>query len=255
MHALVAAARAQLEMTTRDIEDLFPMLTIPFFTVIFMGIIQQAGRPDLLVYAVAAPALVSLWAMSLFVSGELVGRDRWAGILEPLVATPTAFPLVVLARVAPVSAIGVLGFAESWLVAWIVFGVRVPVHHPLVFAATLLATTFAAVCTALVMSSVFTLARSARVFQNSLSYPFYLLGGVLVPASFLPGVLQPVSKLIFLSWAADLLRDSLRASPVMAAAPRLGALVLLGGAGLTLGWFLLSRMVDHLRREGTLGLV
>jgi ABC-2 type transport system permease protein len=255
MRLLLAAAKAQFQMTRGNIEDLFPILTIPFFAAIFLAIVKQAGRPDLFPNALAAPALVALWAMSLFVAGELVDRDRWTQALEPAVAAPAAFPLVVLARVATVSSIGVFGFAESWLVAWSVFGVRIAVYHPAVFAATLLATTFAAVCTALVMSSVFALGRTARVFQNSLSYPFYLLGGILVPAVYLPWFLQPVSKLVFLSWAADLLRDSLRPSPISTVAPRLSMVILLGCAGLALGWYLLTRMVDHLRQEGSLGLI
>jgi hypothetical protein len=35
---------------------------------------------------------------------------------------------------------------------------------------------------------------------------------------------------------------------------RLGMVALLGGAGMAAGWYLLHRMIDHLRRVGGLGL-
>ena len=53
------------------------------------------------------------------------------------------------------------------------------------------------------MATVFVLARTAMLFTNALGYPFYILGGVLVPVAFLPGWLRPVSRLVFLSWSSD----------------------------------------------------
>ena len=110
MRVLFGAAKAQFQMTRGNIEDLFPILTVPFFAVIFLAIVKQAGRPDLFPNALVAPALVALWSMSLFVSGELVDRDRWGQILEPVVGGPAALPLIVLSHVATVRKIGVLCF-------------------------------------------------------------------------------------------------------------------------------------------------
>jgi ABC-2 type transport system permease protein len=118
----------------------------------------------------------------------------------------------------------------------------------------MLVTAFAILGTALVMASVFVLSRSARNFQNSLNYPFFLLGGVLVPVALLPGWLQPLCRLVFLSWSADLLRDALEPAPVRGVAARLLVIALLGAAAAALGRWLLHRMLDRLRRHGTLSL-
>lgn len=253
--ALAGAVRAQVQMTSRDLgADLFNLVVVPFFALTFLAIVQQSGRPGLLGYAVVAPALITLWQMGLFTAAELVNRDRFLGVLEAVIATPAPFALVVAARVAAVTAFGLAGFAESWLVAFGVFHVAVPVRHPEVLVATLLTAAFAASGTAVLFSAVFALRQSARVFQNSITFPFYLLGGILVPVSYLPGWLQPLSRLVFLSWSADLLRDSLRVGTPANVPLRLGVVALLGAAASAAGWLLLNRMIASLRREGTLGL-
>jgi ABC-2 type transport system permease protein len=103
------------------------------------------------------------------------------------------------------------------------------------------------------MSSVFVLSRSVRAYQNSLSYPFFVLGGVMVPVALLPGWIEPVSRAVFLTWSADLLRDSLTTEPVTNLVARLGVVLALGAAGFLVGLVLLRRAVDRLRRTGTIG--
>ena len=51
--------------------------------------------------------------------------------------------------------------------------------------------------------------RNATTFSNSASYPFYVLGGILVPVSVLPHWIQPLSSIVFLV----LERRPLRAQP------------------------------------------
>jgi len=255
IRALTGAVRAQFQMTTHDLGgDLFNLVVVPFFALTFLAIVQQSGRRGLLGYALMAPVLITLWQMALFTAGELVNRDRFLGVLEAVVAAPAPFALVMAARTATVTAFGLAGFAESWLVALVVFHVVVPVRHPEVLVPTLVAAAFAASGTALLFSAVFALRQSARVFQNSITFPFYLLGGVLVPVAYLPGWLRPLSRVVFLSWSADLLRDSIRPGTPAGVPFRLAVVVLLGAAGMAVGWLLLHRMVEHLRREGTLAL-
>lgn len=255
MRVLAAAARAQFQMTIRNLgSDLFNLVTVPFFAVVFIAIVQQSGRSGLIAYAVMAPVLIALWQMAVFVAGELINRDRWLGLMELVVATPAPFALVMLGRIGSITAFGLVGFVESWLVARLVFGVTVSIPHPAVLLATLACAAFACTGTALVFSAIFSLRDSARVFQNSVSYPFYLLGGILVPVAYLPWWLQPISRAIFLSWTADLLRDSLQPAAPVAVPLRLATVLILGLAGLVVGWFLLNRIVERLRRKGTVGL-
>jgi ABC-2 type transport system permease protein len=121
--------------------------------------------------------------------------------------------------------------------------------------ATLLLTAIASASTALITSVLISFVRSGRAFQNVLTFPLYLMSGVLVPITFLPSFLQPFSHLLFLYWSADLLRASL--DPAAPSNPEVGlaAIALLAiGAGV-LGTFLVERMIAYLKREGTLGLI
>ena len=107
--------------------------------------------------------------------------------------------------------------------------------------------------TATLMSCGFVLARSAGSVRNALSYPFFVLGGVLVPVSLLPAWVEVPASLFFLSWSSDLLRDAVGAPVVDAAGWRLAAL-----AGLALGcWAIallaLSRTLLRARASGEVG--
>lgn len=252
MRALTAAFGFQLAASRRDYGQLMPLFTAPLMTVIFLAIAQQAGRDDLTGHAVLAPALIALWGTSLMVAGEIIDNERWAGTLEGVIATPTPLGVVVLGRVLAVMVVGCLGFVESWLVAALLFDVVVPIPHPGWFVATLAVTVFAMAGTATIMAAVFVLARSARTFQNTLSYPVYVLGGVLVPVELLPGWVQPITRVVFLSWAADLFRDSLTTAAVSDPLLRLAVVAVLGALGFATGRWALHRILERVRVTGSL---
>ena len=98
-------------------------------------------------------------------------------------------------------------------------------------------------------------ARSTRAFQNGVAFPLFLLSGVLVPVSYLPDWLEPFSRVLFLYWSANLMRDAMSPAAPEDVALRLGMLLLLGmGAGV-IGLVLIGRMLIYLKRDGRLGLV
>lgn len=226
------------------------LITNPLLAVVFLAIVRNAGRDDLLGHAVLAPALLGMWAMSLFISGEVVARDRDFGLLEASLATPSSYGMVSAGRIALVTVLALFGFVESWLTALLLFGVAIPIRHPLAFAAGLGFSAFAMAGTALLMSALFIRSTSVRRFQNTLSYPFYVLGGILVPVALLPDWVQPFSRIVFLSWSSDLLRDSLNVPPVDDLGLRLLAIATLGAVAFLVGRWLVHRMEDHIRQTG-----
>lgn len=250
---LLGAARYQLLAFRHSPESLMALVNAPLLTVAFLSIMRHADRPDLEAYAVLAPAVITVWQMALLVSGEIIDFERHNGSLEALIAAPAPMGAMILGRVLTVTAVSLLSLVESAAVARLLFGVAPDLAHPGVFAAALGATALAMAGTAVAMAAVFVLHRSARTFQNSLSYPFYLLGGAMVPPVFLPEWLQPLSRAVFLSWSTDLFRDSLRAAPVPAVAWRIGMVLLLGAAAYGLGVWLLDRVLERVRRTGEVG--
>ncbi len=254
MSGLAAGWRRQWDVISTQPDYWMTLLTNPLTAVVFLAIVRNAGRDDLLGHAVLAPALLGMWAMSLFISGEVVARDRDFGLLESTLAAPSSYGLVTVGRIALVTAVALVGFLESWLVALLLFGVAIPVPHPVAFAAGIVTSAFAMTGTAVVMSALFVRSTSVRRFQNTLSYPFYVLGGIMVPVALLPEWVQPLSRLVFLSWSSDLLRDSLAPAPVDDLGVRLGVIALLGGVALWVGSWMVRRMVDRIRNTGEVAL-
>ena len=251
MRELVAGAWFQVAVMRRNRHYWLEILTNPLLAVVFIAIVRDAGRPDLLGHAVLAPALMGVWRMALGVSGETIESDRFFGVLEPALTTGGSYATATVGRIAAVTLISLIAFAESWLVAWALFGVVVPIPHPIAFTLAVLTTAIAATGTSVLMATVFTAARSARTFQNSLSYPFYVLGGVIVPVSLLPEWVQPITRIVFLSWSSDLLRASLQPVPVDDLWLRAAVIVGLGVAGFLGGSWLMHRVFARLKRLGT----
>jgi ABC-2 type transport system permease protein len=252
MRAFFAGVRLEAQLIRASPDALIPFFTAPLFTIIFLSIVRNGGRHDLQPDALMAPVLMTLWWFALFHGGTLVTGDRWQGLLEWMLATPASLASVILGRITLIMTFGLVGFLEVWAVGKIVFGVSIPFEHPGALALTLLVTVFAMAGTAVAFASVFVLTRNPFTFTNSASFPFYVLGGVFVPIAILPGWIQPVSKGIFMSWSADLLRASLKPAPVHNEWARLGMVVLLGAISFLIGRLVLSRVLRRMRGSGEL---
>lgn len=250
MREFAGAFVLQLRLMARKPDDLMLLFTTPLVTLVFVSIFKHAHRSDLGPYAVVAPAMMAVLQMSLFVSGELIAGERRNALFEATLTTPARYPAVLFGRTLAVTLISFFALVESIIVGAL-FGVVVTVHHPVVFAATLVTTAFAMTGTAVAMAALFVVSRNTRTFQNALSYPFFVLGGVIVPITFLPLAVQPFSRIVFLSWSSDLLRDCLAAPTVANAGWRLAAVVGLGLLALAVGELLLRWTLKRTRVDGT----
>jgi ABC-2 type transport system permease protein len=254
VRAFFAGFRLQVRIVLTDPDYVMPLLTVPMFTITFLAIMREAGREDLTHYALLAPVLIALWALALLDAGEIVAGDRWYGVLEATIAAPAALAPLLLGRILAVTAIALFSFVEVLIAGRLAFGVAIQIEHLAAFVATIVATAFAVSGTAVIMAGLFVLSRSPRTFQNSLSFPFYVLGGVLVPVHFLPDWLEPLSSIVFLSWASDLLRATLESDPIDDFGPRIAMVVVLGAAGYAIGAAVIAWVLRRARVDGTLGL-
>jgi ABC-2 type transport system permease protein len=250
---VVAGVRLQLAVFRRGLDSMLALITAPLITIAFMAITRHAGRADLTAYAIIAPAVMAVLGMAISTSGEIVTSDRASGTMELAIAAPAPFPAVVFGRIATVTLISLLAVGESWIVAQVLFRASVPVPHPAELVATTVLTVLAMAGTALLMAGTFVAARSARTFQNTISYPLVLLGGAFVPVALLPAVLRPVTRLVFLSWSTDLLRDCLAAGAIRSFGSRLAMVAGLGALNLAIGFVVLHRVIDRGRQTGRMG--
>ncbi len=248
---MLSACRMQLAESRRQPAHLLILVTNPLFGAMFLAITTNAGDPVAVTYAVFAPALLSLWFLSLDLGGAMVSRERWNQTLDQLIATPARLGLVIFGRILAVVLLAGVTFVEAYLVARFGFGVRVKVEHGWLLALAIAVTLVAMAGTATALAGLFVLSRRVLLFQNAMTYPFYLLGGVLVPITLLPGWLHPVARLFFLSWSSDLVRASLR--PDLAPRWWVGviAVLVLGVGALVGGVAMVERVVDRVRANGS----
>jgi ABC-2 type transport system permease protein len=249
----LAGLRFQAVILRRSPAELMALLSTPLFTLAFAAIVVHAGALDLTPYAIVGPTVIAVWTMALNVSGDIVDSERHNGTFEPSLATPASLIVLVLGRITTVTLVSLLSLLESALIVRLAFGIAVHIAHPSLFAITIFLTAAAMAGTATAFSAIFVLARSARTFQNSLSYPIYLLSGAMIPPALLPGWLRPATRVVFLSWSTGLMRDALRAAPAPDVPGRLAVIAVLGVLGYVAGLWLLSSVLRRMRAAGTVG--
>lgn len=241
-------------MLTRQPSTLFAVWLVPLQTLGYLAIFRFGGRDDLDLYAVIAPAVIALWALALMLSGEVIANERDNQSLEAIAAAPARLELVMAGRVALITVASWLALPLSMLTGWAFFGVPPTLAEPGVFALTYLAMSLATVATALLFAVFFVNSRSPRIFQNSLSYPFYVLGGVLVPVALYPEWVQALSRGVYLSWSADLLRGAATGTGLEGWPWRIGVVLALAVVTYVVARGMLALTLRNARREGRLGL-
>ncbi|MFG2428679.1 ABC transporter permease [Streptomyces sp. NPDC048590] len=250
---LIAGFEFQIVAMRGQADTYFSLITAPFFAVVFMAIMEYTGRTDLNSHAVVAPMLITLWTAALSFSGEMISDDRANGRLESLVAAPVEFSLLIFGRLSACMLLALPSFLMSYLAAGTVFGYWMSFERPVLFAVALVLTAAATAATATALSAVFVLAPGARIVQNTLSFPVYLLGGVMVPVSYFPDWLEPVARVVYLSWGADLLRAATTPGEGQGSTARhLVMLCLLGTGAFVLGRLFIARFLRRARALGAL---
>lgn len=255
MRAATHAFRMQIGLAFRTPNYWMTQITTIPQVVIFLSVVNAFDRPDLAANALLAPILITMWATSLWTGGSVMRDDRWAGRLEIHVAAPRSYGVVVVARVGAIILLSLLAIPITILTALATYGVEVTVHHPWLLALALLVTAGAIVGTGIVFSSMTLLSRAAITFQSAASYPFLLLGGVFVPLELLPGWVQPLGRVVFLSWSSDLIRDAVSLPVVEGVGWRLAVVLGLGTGGFLAGQWLVRVIINRVRVTGELSSV
>lgn len=255
MKLLLAGLRFQFWQLRRDFDSLQTFVLTPLFTIIFGGIVLSTGHRALLPGAVLGAALLGMWTFCLSAGGSVLEQERWSGTFEALVSTPARLRLVVLGRVTWVIMLALLAVPEAWLVALIIFHQAIRISHVGLFVLAIALTALGLHATAMLFGSLFVLAREGLIFQNALAYPIYLLGGLAFPVTVLPGWLQVISRILYLTWGSDLLRRSLVPAAVTSAGSKLAWLAVTAVLVSVIGQLLFGAVLRRARVQGTLNLV
>jgi ABC-2 type transport system permease protein len=212
---------------------------------------RAGAREGTLLYVALGAGLMGMWSSTLFGSGGAIQWQRWQGTLEILVAAPPRFLMTILPLTMATASVGLYAIVATLVWGRLLFGVPLDFVHPLLFALALPATVLGLGLLGLVMASTFVLYRHATAFSNLLEYPIWLVTGLLVPVSMLPGFVEPLSWLLAPTWGVRAVRESaLGGDPL----PAIGMCLLLSAVYLVVGSYTMGNFERLARSRATLSL-
>lgn len=255
MTAFRGAIRFQLWSVRAGRDELLLFIMAPIFTVLLVSLTRSSGRDDLIASAALGAVLISLWNLSVQVGGNIIDSERSQGTMDLVIAAPPALRTVVLGKVAATTLISLGLVPEVWLVTWLLYDYPIRVPHPGLFVTALTLTMGGLAVATYLVAALFVYARTAFYYQIAFTYPFLLLGGVIVPVAEFPEWLEYPARLVFLSWAADLLRASLAPGPPPATGTSLVGLCLTTAVTFAVAWWLLAKVVERARYDGSVSAI
>jgi ABC-2 type transport system permease protein len=147
------------------------------------------------------------------------------------------------------SLLGLIGLVEAGVVAVLFFSVDLGIDRPGLLAGTVVLLSVAMAGATYFFGAVSLLTSYARSWQNAMTYPAYVLGGVLAPLRAWPIWVRVPGRLFFLSWVMDLFAVATGRSGGAVLLPALAA----GGlAAVTwlLGWGVLRWAIRRIQATG-----
>lgn len=223
----------------------------PLTAVVPMLMARGLAREDALAYLVFAPFVTSLWGGAALASGAAVTFERGAGTLELLVASPTRAWVPIIGRVAWTTVLSLIAIPETFLIAALL-SITIPVREPLLFAVAMLAFALSTVGAGVLMANLFVLTRAAGMWANLFGFPFFILAGASFPIALLPDPIQPLSMLVNMYWAADLLRAAGTGMDGSVVVRDLAALIALTVVYLAAGLWLYGKVERRIRVDGSI---
>jgi ABC-2 type transport system permease protein len=212
---------------------------------------RAGGTPKTLLYASLGSAVAGIWSMAAIDASGAIQRQRFWGTLELLVAAPVGFALVLLPMTVAIASAGIYCLATTLVWGRLVYGIPLPLEHPLAFVLAVPATIVSVGVLGLALCMVLVRFRAAQHIGNSLEYPVWLASGLLFPIAVLPAWSHPVSWSLATTWGMGAL---LHASLGGAVWRDLGMCALLSLVYGAIGISVLERFLDAARRSATLSL-
>lgn len=168
-----------------------------------------------LLYASLGAAVMGIWSTTATSAGGAIQQQRWYGVLELLVAAPSPLVIVLSSITVAIAAIGVYSIATTLLWGRFLFGVHVHIEHVLTFALSIPAAVLSIGMLGLVLASALVLYRAASSFSQALEYPVWLITGLLIPISLLPGWVAPIAWVLAPTWGMRAMRHAALGGPVL----------------------------------------
>jgi ABC-2 type transport system permease protein len=240
------------KMLSRSPFDLFVVVASPLIFATLAYFLFRNGHGENLLIAALASGVMGIWSTTTAQGAGALQTQRRLGVLELLVASPAPFWAILLPISVAISGIGVYSLVIGLVYVRVLFGVAIAIHDWVGFAFAIPATIASIGSLGFLFAAALVRYRSAFMLGNLFEWPVWMICGLLIPVSVLPGWLQPASYAFAPTWGMRALRHAAGGDaspwPDIAVCGVLSAAYLLVGA-LFLRWFLRAA-----RARATLGL-
>lgn len=197
----------QIKQSTKAGIFVFTAIIEPLIFATLAYYLFKAGRePGTLLYAALSAGLMGIWSATLFGAGGAINYQRWQGVLEPLIAAPPPYALVLFPQTLAASTIGVYSLTSTLVWGRLIFGIPLRFAHPFAFLLAVAVTIVALGVLGLVIGSSFILYREANALSNMLEFPVWIATGAIVPLSLLPGWVHYLSWILAPTWGYRAIR-------------------------------------------------
>lgn len=187
---------------------LFTILVQPLIIAILgLWMLKDRGA-DAAMFVVVGSGMTGLWSGLLFISGNSINLERWTGMLETLVGTPTPLEVIVFGKNLANVIQSLISMIFGYFLAAVLFGYHLVIQQPLLFIISLIISVVAFISFGLIIAPIFVMNRSVQQWQNALEFPVYILCGFLFPIALLPGWTTPLSYILPPYWAARALHGT-----------------------------------------------
>jgi ABC-2 type transport system permease protein len=225
----------------------FPLM----FATAALMVYRLNGDPARMQYAGLGAAIMGMWTCQGVVASSLLSRERGAGTLELLVATPTPMTRILVPTTLALSTVGLYCVAATMLWERWVFGLRLQVDNWPLFVLAVLMTALTLALFGFFLSVTAVRYRVSWSLGATLEYPGWLLCGFLIPLSLLPEWMRPISWAIPTTWGMAAVRDTAAGTSPWA---HLGLCLLVGLVYAAVAEFLGRVLVESARRHASLAL-
>jgi ABC-2 type transport system permease protein len=196
-------------------------------------------------------AVMGVWTATSVSASSALQRERRLGTLELLVAAPSNLATMLLSVCLATSTIGLYCIVATLIWARLLFGIHVPVAHPVSFVLGIVGIVVTIGSLGFLMAVAFVRSRRAWALGAVSEYPIWLVCGFLVPITLLPGWVRPISWLLGPTWGMRAIRAGAfggNGLPDVAMCLVLAAVYIGGGV------LLLDTVLDSARKRATLSL-
>ncbi|WP_134741369.1 ABC transporter permease [Nocardioides sp. 503] len=252
LHQQWTCYKLQLKvLSTSAFEGFLAVLFPLMFASAALLIYRVQDDPESMQYAGLGAAIMGMWTAQGVVAASMLSRERWAGTLELVVASPAGLGRVLVPATLAMSTIGLYCVVAT--IAWErwVFDLRLEISSWPLFVLSVLLTALTLALVGYFIAVTTTRYRYSGTLGAALEYPGWILCGFLIPVASLPAVLQPLSWAIPTTWGMAAIRSSADGGSPWG---DLAACAATGAVYAVLAAWLGSRLVESARRHATLAL-